>query len=102
MRFVSITWVFLLLPVFNEQFTGLLQVEEIFAFGVQRFGNSAWMHLLRAQHSFFYHENKTVALSHLARAESRSPHLDESFSIYFLRKSAHVRLAFALHFCVVF
>jgi hypothetical protein len=47
------------------------------------------MHLLRAQFCYFYNENKTVALSHLARAESRSPQLDEAFSIYFLRKSAH-------------
>ena len=38
---------------------GLLeQAEEIYAYGVQRFGNSAWMHLLRAQHSFYYSENK--------------------------------------------
>jgi hypothetical protein len=66
-------------------------VDEIYAFGVQRFGNSSWMHLLRAQHFFFYSENKTVALSHLARAEARLPPLDEAFSIYFLRKAAHVR-----------
>ena len=39
--------------------TGLLeQAEEIYAYGVQRFGNSAWMHLLRAQHCFYYSENK--------------------------------------------
>ena len=65
------------------------QAEEIYAYGVARFGNSSWMHLLRAQFCYFYNENKTVALSHLARAESRSPQLDEAFSIYFLRKSAH-------------
>lgn len=47
------------------------------------------MHLLRAQHCFYYSENKSVALNHLSRAESRGPQVDESFSIYFLRKSAH-------------
>jgi hypothetical protein len=53
------------------------------------------MHLLRAQHCFFYGDNKSVALGHLARAEARLPPLDEAFSIYFLRKSAHVLFFFS-------
>jgi hypothetical protein len=45
--------------------TGLLeQAEEIYAYGVQRFGNSAWMHLLRAQHCFYYSENKVYILEY--------------------------------------
>jgi PAS domain S-box-containing protein len=47
------------------------------------------MHLLRAQHCFFYLENKSVALNHLSHAESRNPQVDETFSIYYLRKLAH-------------
>ncbi len=66
-----------------------MQADEIYAFGVARFGNSSWMHLLRAQFCYFYSDNKTVALSHLSRAESRAPQLDEAFSIFLLRKSAH-------------
>ncbi len=74
---------------FNPPPSPLSQADEIYAFGIGRFGNSCSMHLLRAQFCFFYHEHKTVALSHLTRAESRAPSLDEAFSIYLLRKSAH-------------
>jgi PAS domain S-box-containing protein len=47
------------------------------------------MHLLRAHHCFYYSESKGAALSHLARAESRSPSVDENFAIFFFRKATH-------------
>lgn len=52
----------------------LEEADDVFAHGSQRF-HSSWMHLLRAQHCFYYSDNKSVALNHLSRAESRSPQL---------------------------
>jgi hypothetical protein len=71
----------------EEDFAPLIrQAEKWYELGCKRFPTASML-LLRAQFYLFYcPEHKVIGMNSLTKAEDRDPTLDESFSVYYLRR----------------